>query len=136
MPTKSANLTVKIEPEVKKQAEDILSVLGIPVSKAINMFYKQIILQGGIPFSVKLPEVPLNIGLISAEQLDAELEEGYRDVMKGKSRPAEKVFENMRRDYVYKCTPSKSLSGLKWICAEFLNISRLRRFLLKMPLTN
>ena len=49
MPTKSANLTVKIKPEVKKQAEDILSVLGIPVSKAINMFYKQIILKGGFP---------------------------------------------------------------------------------------
>ena len=53
---KSANLYVRIEPEVKEQAEKILSALGIPASNAINMFYKQIILQRGLPFEVKIPE--------------------------------------------------------------------------------
>ena len=52
---RTANLYARIEPEVKEQAETILSALGIPVSNAINMFYKQIILQRGIPFDVKLP---------------------------------------------------------------------------------
>ena len=47
---KTSNLYARIEPEVKEQAEDILSALGIPVSNAINMFYKQIILHRGIPF--------------------------------------------------------------------------------------
>ena len=42
MATKSANLYARIEPEVKEQAESILSALGIPASNAINMFYKQI----------------------------------------------------------------------------------------------
>ena len=42
---KTANLFARIEPEVKEQAEAILSALGIPASSAINMFYKQIILQ-------------------------------------------------------------------------------------------
>lgn len=55
MATKSANLYVRIEPEVKEQAENILSTLGISTSNAINMFYKQIILQRGIPFEVKIP---------------------------------------------------------------------------------
>ena len=50
MATKSANLYVRIEPDVKEQAEGILAALGIPASNAINMFYKQIILQGGLPF--------------------------------------------------------------------------------------
>ena len=45
MATKTANLYARIEPEVKDQAESILTSLGIPVSNAINMFYKQIILQ-------------------------------------------------------------------------------------------
>ena len=40
---KTSNLYARIEPEVKEQAEGILSALGIPVSNAINMFYKQII---------------------------------------------------------------------------------------------
>lgn len=51
--TKSANLYARIEPEVKEEAESILAALGIPVSNAINMFYKQIILQQGPPFDVK-----------------------------------------------------------------------------------
>ena len=52
---KSANLYARIEPEVKEQAEAILSALGIPASNAITMFYKQVILQRGLPFEVKLP---------------------------------------------------------------------------------
>ena len=35
---KSANLYARIEPEVKEEAERILTVLGIPTSNAINMF--------------------------------------------------------------------------------------------------
>ena len=42
MASKTANLYARIEPDVKEQAENILSALGIPVSGAINMFYKQI----------------------------------------------------------------------------------------------
>ena len=52
---KSANLYARIEPDIKEQAEAILSALGIPASNAITMFYKQIILQKGLPFEVKLP---------------------------------------------------------------------------------
>ena len=54
MATKSANVYARIEPDVKEQAEGILAALGIPASNAINMFYKQIILQRGLPFEVKM----------------------------------------------------------------------------------
>ncbi|WP_245149624.1 type II toxin-antitoxin system RelB/DinJ family antitoxin [Peptoniphilus raoultii] len=50
MEAKSANLYASIEPEVKEKAESILSTLGIPASNAINMFYRQIILQRGLSF--------------------------------------------------------------------------------------
>ncbi len=53
---KSANLHARIEPEVKEEAERILAELGIQSSNAISMFYKQIILQRGLPFEVKLTE--------------------------------------------------------------------------------
>ena len=39
MATKTSNVTARVEPEVKEQAETILSDLGIPVSTAINIFY-------------------------------------------------------------------------------------------------
>lgn len=38
--SKSANVYARIEPELKKEAESILSELGISVSNAITIFYK------------------------------------------------------------------------------------------------
>lgn len=95
---KSANLYARIEPEVKEQAEMILSALGIPASNAINMFYKQIILNNGLPFEVKLPAHPLNVSHMSALQLNAELEKGYADIKEGNVLPAEQAFAELRRD--------------------------------------
>ena len=69
MAAKSANLYARIEPEVKEQAEGILSALGIPASNAINMFYKQIILQRGLPFDVKIPSSrPINMSSLSEDR--------------------------------------------------------------------
>ncbi len=96
---KSANLYARIEPDVKEQAESILAALGIPASNAITMFYKQIILQKGLPFEVKLPEHPLDIGQMTAAQLDAELEKGYADYQAGRTIPAEQVFAEIRKEY-------------------------------------
>ena len=97
---KTSNLYARIEPEVKEQAETILSALGIPVSNAINMFYKQIILQRGIPFEMKLPvnRVP-DMSRLTDRQLDAELEAGYADIEAGRTRPAGEVFDSIRKDY-------------------------------------
>ena len=61
--SKTANIYARIEPEVKKEAEEILATLGIRVSDAINIFYKQIILQGGLPFDVKIPKKEKTIEL-------------------------------------------------------------------------
>ncbi len=100
MAAKSANLYARIEPDVKEQAEMILSTLGIPVSNAINMFYKQIILQRGIPFEVKLPSAkPVDMSTLSETGMNAELEKGYADMKAGKTRPANTVFADIRRDY-------------------------------------
>ena len=100
MEVESANLYARIEPEVKEQAENILSALGIPASNAINMFYKQIILQKGLPFEVKLPvSKPVSIGELTKEELDAEIEKGYADMEAGRTVPAEKAFADIRRKY-------------------------------------
>jgi len=97
---KTANLYARIEPEVKEQAEGILAALGIPVSNAINMFYKQIILQRGIPFEMKLPQAKIvDMSNLTAQELDEELEKGYQDVLAGRTKPANKVFEEIRKDY-------------------------------------
>lgn len=94
---KSANLYARIEPEVKEQAETILAALGIPASNAITMFYKQIILQNGLPFEVKLPEHPLDISRMTESQLGKELEKGYADMREGRAVPAGQAFADVRK---------------------------------------
>ena len=97
---KSANLYARIEPEVKEQAEKILSTLGIPASNAINMFYKQIILQRGLPFEVKIPDrTPTDISMLGTEELHVELEKGYADMKAGRTKDAKTVFADIRKDY-------------------------------------
>lgn len=100
MAAKSANLYARIEPEVKEQAESILSALGIPASNAINMFYKQIILQRGLPFDVKIPSSrPVDMSSLSEAELNAELEKGYADIKAERTREANAVFVDIRKDY-------------------------------------
>ena len=100
MAVKSANLYARIEPDVKEQAESILSALGIPASNAINMFYKQIILNKGLPFEVKIPTVrPAGVSKLSEAELNAELEKGYADMNAGRTKPARQAFADIRKDY-------------------------------------
>ena len=104
MATKSANLYARIEPEVKEKAESILSALGIPASSAINMFYKQIILQRGLPFEVKIPSArPVDISTLSEvefnEEFNEELEKGYADMHDRRTKNAKKAFADIRKDY-------------------------------------
>ena len=97
---KTANLYARIEPEVKDQAESILEALGIPVSNAINMFYKQIILRRGIPFEVKLPAFPVpDMSELTQEQLKTDIEKGFADAAAGRMTPASDVFAGLREEY-------------------------------------
>ena len=100
MATKSANVYVRIEPDIKEQAESILNDLGITVSNAIQMYYKQIILHQGLPFDVKIPaRKPVSISDLTKEELDKELQKGYSDMLEGRTRPAEEVFADLEKDY-------------------------------------
>ena len=100
MAAKSANLYARIEPDVKEKAENILATLGIPASNAINMFYKQIILQRGLPFEVKIPSVrPVDISALSEVEFNEELEKGYADMQAGRTKNAKKAFSDIRKDY-------------------------------------
>ena len=49
-------LHVRVDPSVKHDAEQILSQLGLSTADAINVFLKQVVLKGGLPFDVVLPK--------------------------------------------------------------------------------
>ena len=52
---RTANVFTRVDPDIKEQAEVILEQLGIPMSNAVGMFLRQVVMQRGIPFEMKLP---------------------------------------------------------------------------------
>lgn len=53
---KTENITVRIEPTLKKAAENTLNVLGFNMADAITVFLKQVVMTGSIPFQIKIPK--------------------------------------------------------------------------------
>ena len=52
---KTAMIRARTEVELKEEVEGIFSQLGLTQTEAINIFYRQVALNKGLPFSVKLP---------------------------------------------------------------------------------
>ena len=52
---KTTTISARIDPNIKKQAEQVFRELGLTSSQAITLFYKQVELQQGLPFIVKIP---------------------------------------------------------------------------------
>ena len=52
---KSAVIHARIEPKTKDDAERVLHKLGLRPTDAIRIFYRQISLRHGLPFSVEIP---------------------------------------------------------------------------------
>ena len=96
---KSTNLYIRIEPDLKENAEAILTQLGIPMSNAVVMFLKQVVLRRGMPFDVTLPTShPLDISLFTEDEFHTELEKGYIDIEKNNVRLAKEAFTSLRSD--------------------------------------
>lgn len=47
---------VRIDENLKKQATELFSQLGIDMSSAMNIFLKQCVMRGGLPFEVVIPQ--------------------------------------------------------------------------------
>ena len=98
--TKTANLYARIEPNLKTEAEGILGDLGIPVSNAINIFYRQIVIHRGLPFEVKLARSPLiNCATLTDSELDAEIQRGLDDVAAGRTRPFRDFTNELKTEF-------------------------------------
>ena len=54
MPSNIPATTIRIEPEVKKEATAILDELGLSMSTAVNAFLKALVREGGMPFEMKV----------------------------------------------------------------------------------
>ena len=52
---KTTNINIRTEPEVKQRIESLFSQFGITVSDAVNIFFHQSLMQGGLPFQMQIP---------------------------------------------------------------------------------
>jgi len=52
---KTASLNIRIDPEIKLNAERLFSQFGITITEAINIFLHRALIEGGLPFEVKQP---------------------------------------------------------------------------------
>ena len=53
---KTSSIHIRVDQEVKEEVEKILNALGMTSTEAINIYLKQIILNSGIPFEIKMPQ--------------------------------------------------------------------------------
>ena len=94
---KTTSVHVRIKEDTKKQAEAILEELGISRTVAIEMFYRQIILNNGIPFEVAIPNASKSREEFTPEEFDKMMKVAIKQVEEGQTTPVEEVFEELYR---------------------------------------
>ena len=97
---KNTTMNLRVNPSLKRQAEDVLKRLGVPMATAVDMYLHQIVLTGGIPFLVSLPKTPpasVNADAMTTEALHRELLTGYEELEAGRVQDAATVFETFRQ---------------------------------------
>ena len=94
--TKTANVNVRIDQNVKSQAEAILSKIGLSRSVAIDLYYRQIIMHGGIPFAVTISEPSLPIReKMTKSQFDQMMAKGLEQAKTDDSYDFDEVFDEL-----------------------------------------
>lgn len=85
----NTSMNIRMDAEIKQQAERIFAEFGLNMTTAINIFLRQAIRENGIPFELKL-NTP------NAETIAA-IKEGTEIIKKGKSRfsSAQEMFNDL-----------------------------------------
>ena len=92
---KTSNLNIRIDPQTKRGAEQLYSTFGITISDAVNIFLRQSLLVGGLPFEMKQPHYNV--------ETEAAIQEA-RDIMSGKKKvksysSADDFFSELDAEY-------------------------------------
>ena len=98
---KTATLNLKVNPTLKQDAESVLRRLGVPMSTAVDMFLNQIVLTGGIPFSVALPSAPESIDAtrMSTNEIHDKIQRGYESYKAGRTQNADQAFKHFKETH-------------------------------------
>lgn len=94
----TTNVTVRMDKDLKEQAENLFSEMGMNLTTALNVFMRQSVRQGKIPFEISLA-TPSN------SNMQARIEFG-------------KVIREIQEDSVRNGTDSITLDEINAIIAE------------------
>ena len=98
MAAKTANVTARIQPEIKQHAEAILDRLGIPVSVFIDMAYRQVIMRDGVPFSLVIPNTLTTRDTLSKAEFDTIMQTGLAQAKEDDSLTVEDAFNQLKAE--------------------------------------
>ena len=98
MAVKTANVTARIQPNIKEQAEAILDRLGIPVSVFIDMTYRQVIMRDGVPFSLDFPDKFATRDSITKAEFDTMMQTGLSQAKRNDSVSVDEAFEQLKAE--------------------------------------
>lgn len=96
---RTSNIYVRVEPNIKEQAEVVLEKLGIPMSNAVSIFLRQVVMQNGLPFDVKIPSrKPLVLSDLTLEEFNMEMLKAHNDFENGKVYSMQEVENDLKRE--------------------------------------
>ena len=96
--TKTETLHIRVNENVKSNAEAILSRLGISISEAVNIFLCQVDLTSGLPFEVRLSS-PERLIVRNKEELRQKIAEADEDIRAGRTSDAREAINRLREKY-------------------------------------
>ena len=96
MATKTANVTARIQPNIREQAEAILERLGIPVSVFIDMTYRQVIMRDGVPFSLDIPDKLATRDSITQAEFNTMMQTGLAQAKRNDSLSVDEAFNQLK----------------------------------------
>ena len=86
-----ANVNIRVDAELKKKAEEIFTELGLSMSAATNVFYRQVVRSGGIPFDLRISDPFYNT------ENQTRLQKSISNYEAGKSKPVIKTMTELEQ---------------------------------------
>ena len=77
----STNVTIRMDKDLKKQADELFSILGLSFSTAVGVFCRQAVMRGRIPFELAAEKPnPETLAAISDVNNHRNLSKAYDDI--------------------------------------------------------
>lgn len=95
----TSEIRSRIEPELKDEAQDVLSRVGLNISDAIRLFLRQVVVVKGLPFEIReTPNATTQAAILEARQVRARYDasKDLLDGLKGKRAKKKRAHKAVR----------------------------------------